>query len=148
MAQAPLKFGIKYFVQNYYFCPNFHFHFLILKFFLKFLVKTTKNIGKYLYILNIKIHNEGLSGEICRFLVFFGAWHEASVVWISEISDQPFMSFHKQIHQKHPIFDQLVKKKYFTQNFGNLASYKKGLNKIGSKMAALKGFSFGHFSKT
>ena len=40
------------------------------------------------------------------------------------------------------------KKKYFTQNFGNLASYKKGLNKIGSKMAALKGFSFGHFSKT
>ena len=71
MAQAPLKFGIKDFVQNYYFCPNFHFHFLILKFFLKFLVKTTKNIGKYLYILNIKIHNEGLSGEICRFLVFF-----------------------------------------------------------------------------
>ena len=44
------------------------------------------------------------------------------------------MSFHKQIHQKHPIFDQLVKKKYFTQNFGNLASYKKGLDKIGSKM--------------
>ena len=70
------------------------------------------------------------------------------MVWISEISDQPFMSFHKQIHQKHPIFDQLVKKKYLTQNFGHLASYKKGLNKIGSEMAALKGFSFGHFSKT
>ena len=56
--------------------------------------------------------------------------------------------FPQKIHQKHPIFDQLEEKKYFTQNFGNLASYKKGLNKIGSKMAALKGFSFGHFSKT
>ena len=62
-----------------------------------------------------KIHNEGLSGEICRFLVFFGTWHEASVVWISEISDQPFMSFHKQIHQKHPIFDQLVKKIFYAK---------------------------------
>ena len=90
---------------------------------------------------------KGCPDKFVVFLFFFGAWHEASLVWISEISDQPFMSFHKQIHQKHPIFDQL-EKKYFTQNFGNLASYKKGLNKIGSKMAALKGFSFGHFSKT
>ena len=83
-----------------------------------------------------------------KFVVFFGAWHEASVVSISEISDQPFMSFHKQIHQKHPIFDQLVKKNILRKILVIWHHIKKGLNKIGSKMAALKGFSFGHFSKT
>ena len=95
-----------------------------------------------------KIHNEGLSGEICRFLVFF--W---DMTW--SIRGMNFRDLRPALHEfpqtnspKTPDIWPVSKKKYFTQNFGNLASYKKGLNKIGSKMAALKGFSFGHFSKT
>ena len=148
MAQAPLKFGIKDFVQNYYFRPNFHFHFLIFKFFLKF---PCKNYKKY-WQISIYFRYQNSQWRAARRNLLFSSFFWG-MTW--SIRGMNFRDLRPALHEfpqtnspKTPDIWPVSKKKYFTQNFGNLASYKKGLNKIGSKMAALKGFSFGHFSKT
>ena len=42
-----------------------------------------ENIWKIFVYFKSKIHNEGVPGEFCYFLVFFCTWHEPYVVWIS-----------------------------------------------------------------
>ena len=42
-----------------------------------------ENIWKIFVYFKCKIHNEGVPGEFCYFLVFFCTWHEPYVVWIS-----------------------------------------------------------------
>ena len=42
-----------------------------------------ENIWKKIVYFKSKIHNEGVPGEFCYFLVFFCTWHEPYVVWIS-----------------------------------------------------------------
>ena len=83
-----------------------------------------------------EIDNEGLPREFLCFLGFFSTWHEAYMVRISKFSDQPFMMCHRQIKKRHQIFDFFYKEKYLTQNLGHFAPSKKGLNKIGSKIAS------------
>ena len=49
---------------------------------------------------------------------------------------QPALHNVSQTNEKiHPIFDFFNKEKYLAQNLGHFAPSKKGLNKIGSKIA-------------
>jgi len=45
------------------------------------------------------------------------------------------MIVHRKMKKIHPIFDFFNKEKYLAQNLGHFAPSKKGLNKIGSKIA-------------
>ena len=60
-------------------------------------------------------------------------WSGAPLQWRPH--SQPFMIFHRQMKKIHPIFDFFDKEKYLAQNLGHFAPSKKGLNKIGSKIA-------------
>ena len=52
-----------------------------------------KNIAKYLYILNITIHNERLPPQIFRFLGFSLTTPKLSSWKVSSLWDQPFQFF-------------------------------------------------------
>ena len=112
------------------------------------LIQVMKIFGKYLYISNVKFTMKGCRDKIVVFWLFSKEdpkfLHAKFQVYLTSPSGF-FTDKSKKYTQYLTFFD---KEKHLAQNLGNFESSKKGLNIIGSKMGAHKGFTFGHFLQT